>query len=467
MQQSSPIQLTEKLQEPAGLKRVIGVSGLALTIVNFVIGSAIFVLPGIVGVQLGGYAIFGYLFGGLMIISIMLCYAETGSKIVASGGTYAYIKAAFGEFPAYVANWLFIVAVSILSDAAIISLFCDSLGILFPVFTNFWIRSLLLLGSISFMAAINIVGAKQSIAFIKTVTVIKLIPLVGIIIFGFSHVKAGAFHFEHLPRLKTFGSVMLVLFFAFPGFESALSTSGEIKNAHRTVPKAIILSAIFIVSFYLLIQFVTQGVLGNEMEAAKNAPLAAVAQKIIGPAGEKILLITAAISCFGSVFADILNGPRLLFAGAKDNLFPKFLARTHAKFATPFPAIIIYASLIFIIAIGGGFQQLAILATAAILLLYLGVVLATLKLRHRKIDVVEKTFRMPGGMIFPGIAIVSICILLLNLKSLEIISAIIFVAIVSIIYYISKQVKKSSRLKAEQLNVIAESELINNFTNKE
>ena len=187
MQQSCPIQLTEKLKEPTGLKRVIGVSGLALTIVNFVIGSAIFVLPGIVGVQLGGYAIFGYLFGGLMIISIMLCYAETGSKIVASGGTYAYVKAAFGEFPAYVVNWLFIVAVSILSDAAIISLFCDSLGVLFPVFTNFWIRTLLLLGSIGFMAAINVVGAKQSVAFIKTVTVIKLIPLIGIIIFGFSH----------------------------------------------------------------------------------------------------------------------------------------------------------------------------------------------------------------------------------------------------------------------------------------
>ena len=463
MHRPSSIHLTENLQKPAGLKRVIGVSGLALTIVNFVIGSAIFVLPGIVGVRLGGYAVFGYLFGGLMIISIMLCYAETGSKIVASGGTYAYVKAAFGEFPAYVVNWLFIVAVSILSDAAIISLFCDSLGVLFPAFTNFWIRTLLLLGSIGFMAAINVVGAKQSVAFIKTVTIIKLIPLISIIIFGFSHVKAGAFHFEHLPRLNTFGSVMLVLFFAFPGFESALSTSGEIKNAHRTVPRAIILSGIFIVSFYLLIQFVTQGVLGNEMEAAKNAPLAAVAEKIIGPAGEKILLITAAISCFGSVFADILNGPRLLFAGAKDNLFPKFLARTHTKFATPFSAIIVYALLIFIIAIGGGFQQLAILATAAILLIYLSVVLATIKLRYRKMDVVEKTFRMPGGMIFPGIAIISICILLVNLKSREIVSVGLFITIVTIIYYISKQIKKPSRLKAEELNVIAESELINNL----
>jgi len=78
-------------------------------------------------------------------------------------------------------------------------------------------------------------------------------------------------------------------------------------------------------------------------------------------------------------------------------------------------------------------------------------------------DVVEKTFRMPGGMIFPGIAIVSICILLLNLKSTEVISVGLFVAIVTIIYYISKQIKKSSRLKAEELNIIAESELINNL----
>ena len=81
-------------------------------------------------------------------------------------------------------------------------------------------------------------------------------------------------------------------------------------------------------------------------------------------------------------------------------------------------------------------------------------------------DVVEKTFRMPGGMIFPGIAIVSICILLLNLKSTEIVSVGLFVTIVTIIYSISKQIKKSSRVQAEELNVIAESELINNLWTK-
>lgn len=427
------------------LKRVVGVSGLALTIVNFVIGSAIFALPAIIGLQLGGYAIFGYLLGGLMMAAIMLCYAEVGSKITDNGGTYAYVKAAFGEFPAYIINWLLVVAWSLLADAAVINLFADSLSVMFPVFAVTWVRAILFFFSILFMIVVNIIGAKQGVAIIKVITIIKLLPLIGIIIFGFTHVQPGALHFENLPSLNSFGSAMLVLFFAFPGFESALNTSGEIKNPRRTVPRGIILGGAFVVIFYLLIQYVTQGVLGSEMAAVKNAPLAAVADKIIGPVGSRVLLLTAALSCFGSIFADVLNGPRLLYAGARDGLFPAFLGKTHPRFRTPFWAIILYAALIFIIALAGGFQQLAVLATASILIIYLAVVLATLKLRKQRLTTTEKTFRMPGGLLFPLIAMVTICWLLTHLQMNEIVATIIFIAIVSVIYFVSTQVNKKAR----------------------
>ncbi len=440
-----------------GLKRVIGVSGLALTILNFTIGAGIFVLPAIIGIQLGGFGIFCYIFCSIVLGAIMLCYAEIGSKITTSGGNYAYVVAAFGAFPGFIINWLYFFAWSILSDAALMNIIADSLAVVFPVFSNPWFRAFFFFILMSFMLLINIRGAKLGVAFIKFVTVIKLLPLVAIIIFGFFHIKSNNFHWEHLPSFSTFGNAALILFFAFFGFESALTVSGEIKNPKRTVPRGILLAGLLILAFYLLLQIVTQGVLGANMEAVKDAPLAAIAEKIVGPVGAIILLLTAAFSCFTTVFGDVLATPRLLFAGANDGLFPKFLGKVHPKFATPHLAIACYAALIFIISVSGGFKQLAVLASASLLLVYLAVILATIKLRTKKQGVSEKTFRIPGGLVIPLIGIAAIVWLLTSLSKWEILSVIIFIGIVCIFYFVMKKYKKE-KIDAVQQTILSKDE---------
>ncbi len=430
----------EKTNE--GLKRVVGVSGFALTIVNFTIGAGIFVLPTIVGIAMGAFGIFSYLFCAIMLATIMLCYAETGARITTSGGSYAYVKAAFGDFPGFIINWVFFFGWSVLSDAALLNIIADSLAVIFPDFLNPWLRGLFFFVLLGFIVLLNIRGAKQGVNFIKMVTIIKLLPLAAIIIFGFSHIKMANLHWEHIPSINTFGNTALVLFFAFAGFESALSLSGEIKNPKRTVPLGILLAGSLVLVIYILLQTVTQGVLGSQLVAVKDAPLAAIAEKIIGPVGGTMLLLTAAFSCFTAVSGDILSAPRVLFAGANDGLFPKFLSKVHPKFATPYWAIISFASFIFILSISGGFKQLAILASAAILLIYLSVILATLKLRMKKQDAAEKTFKVPGGLIIPFIGIASIVWLLTSLTKWEILSTIIFIAAISVIYFVMKKYKK-------------------------
>ncbi len=422
-----------------GLKRVIGVPGLALSIVNGVIGAGIFVLPAIVSIELGAFSVFGYIFCGIMLAAILFCYAEIGSRVTSSGGSYAYVEATFGDFPGYIINWLYFFGWGILGSAALINIIADSLAILLPAFSNPFIRGLFFFVLIGFMILINIRGAKQGIGFVKGIAIIKLLPLFGIIIFGFSHVKASNLHLEHLPSLKTFGDTALILFFAFAGFESSLGVSGEFKNPRRTVPLGILLGGTLVLIVYMLLQTVTQGVLGSAMAGFKDAPLAAVAEKIVGPVGATILLVTAAISCFGSVSADVMATPRSLFAGANDGMFPRFLGKVHPKFATPYLAVITYGSLIFIFSISGGFKQLAILASAAILIIYLAVILATIKLRRKKQDAGEKTFRMPGGLTFPLIGIAAIIWLLTSLSKWEILSTIIFIAAVCVIYFIMKK----------------------------
>ena len=425
-----------------GLQRVVGVSGLSLTIVNNTIGAGIFALPAIVSIALGGFAIFGYIFCGIMMAAIMLCYAEIGSRVTSSGGSYAYVEAAFGSFAGFVINWLFFFGFGILSDAAIINIVADSLAVIYPVFKMAWVRDLLFFILIGFMVLINIRGARQGVGFIKFITIVKLLPLIGIIIFGFSHIESTNLHWEELPSFHTFGDTILVLFFAFAGFETALNVSGEIKDPKRTVPLGILIAGVIVLIIYLLLQTVTQGILGTNMEAVKNAPLAAVADKIIGPAGGIILLAAAAISCFGNVTGDVLLTPRLLFAGAKDGVFPNFLARVHPRFATPYWAILTYGALIFIFSISGGFKQLAILASAAILIIYLAVISASIKLRKTKQEITEKTFQMPGGLLIPLIAIVAIVWLLTSLSTWEIGSTIIFIAVICAIYFVMHFYKK-------------------------
>lgn len=292
------------------------------------------------------------------------------------------------------------------------------------------------------MVVMNVRGTKQSMSFIKFVTVIKLLPLIAIIIVGFFHIKSSNLNWDNLPTLKTFGDTALVLFFAFLGFESALTSSGEVKNPVRTIPRGIMLAGLLILVFYLLLQTVTQGVLGTDMVAVKDAPLAAIAEKMVGPVGAIILLLTAAFSCFANIFGDVLASPRLLFAGANDDLFPKFLSKVHPKFATPHFAIIVWGSLIFIFSVSGGFKQMAILASASILIIYLTVILATIKMRTKKQEASEKTFKIPGGLTIPFIGIAAICWMFSNLRKWEILSVIIFIAIVCVIFLVMKKIKK-------------------------
>lgn len=428
-----------------GLKRVVGVTGLSLNIVNITVGAGIFALPAIVGIELGAFSIFAYIFCGIMMAAIMLCYAEIGTRITNTGGSYAYVVAAFGDFAGFIVNWLSVFGWSILGSAALMNIIADSLSVIFPVFSNPWIRGLLYFVLLGFLVLTNIRGTKQGVAFIKGITIIKLLPLIGIIIFGFSLINPGNLQWENIPSLNTFSNTSLILFFAFAGFETALGASGEIMNPKRTIPLGILFGGGMVIIIYFLLQIVTQGVLGTQMELVKDAPLAAVAERIVGSLGGTLLLVAAAISCFGAVSTDVMSTPRVLYAGANDGLFPKFLGKVHPKFATPYWSIICFAGLIFIFSVSGGFQQLAILASAAILLIYLLVILATIKLRFKKQDTSEKTFKVPGGLIIPGIGIASIIWLLTSLSKWEIISTLIFIGVIGMIYFVMKWMKSKNK----------------------
>ncbi|MEJ8817258.1 APC family permease [Lacibacter sp. H407] len=429
------------------LKREIGVRSLTLAILNITAGSGIFIIPAIIAEDLGAAAILAYLVCGALIFLIGLCFAEVGSKTSVSGGVYSYIENAFGPYAGFLANNIYWLGGCIVSDAAIANALVDTLKYFFPFLSNEIYRAALLVFVFGSIALINIRSVKNGVRLIEFATLGKLIPLIAVVVAGAAFLSPENLRWTIEPTFSNLGAASLLLFFAFIGLDGPLSNGGEIKNPKRTVPLGIFFGITAVLLLYISIQLVTHGVLGATVTAHKDAPLAAVAGIAFGKWGAIIIIAASALSMLGALGGEILSIPRILFAGARDGLLPKPLAKVHDRYFTPHVAIVFYASLGLILAISGGFKQLATIASAALLIIYLGVVLSSVKLRRKETTTTEKTFRVPGGIIVPLLAAAGIIWLLSNLTRNELTGIGLFMIVLSIIYFTMKQVKKKKQNK--------------------
>lgn len=428
------------------LKREIGVWGLSANIVNIIVGAGIFVLPAIIAEIMGASGIIVYLFCGFLIALVMLCFAEAGSKVTRSGGGYAYVETAFGPFPGFLAA-VFLVMGSVFSDAAVANALTELVGLAFPIFKNSFARVAFMLLIFGGLATLNVIGVKQGIGLVKINTVAKLTPILLLIVIGWKDVSMSNLYWETAPTLQKFGEASLILFFAFQGGDTGLSVGGEIKNPQKTVPKAIFIGITFVLILYILIQTVSQGVLGPDLPQFKAAPLAETAKIVFGPVGYMLLFVGAGISMFGMLSGEILNLPRVIFGLAQDRIIPlDKLAAIHPKFKTPYLAILLYAGLGFTMASIGGFRQLAVIASASMLLVYFGVSLSVIKLRKMK-ETQPGEFKIPFGYTVPILSAGIILYFLSNLSGFEIQGTLIFIGVLSLIYFSVKffQRKKLSK----------------------
>jgi len=218
------------------LKRQIGVRSLSLAIVNMTIGTGIFVIPAIIAENLVAAAIIAYLVCGALMFLIALCFAEVGSKVTTSGGTYAYIETAFGPYFGFIANNLFWFGSCMLSDAAVANGLADTLKYFFPLLEIETFRILFFIFIYSILALINIRSVKLGLRFIEFATFAKLIPLLLLIIVGACFVSSENLQWNTFPTIGNIGAASLLLMFAFMGIETPITNSGEIKNSKRTVP---------------------------------------------------------------------------------------------------------------------------------------------------------------------------------------------------------------------------------------
>ncbi len=425
-----------------GLKREIGTWGLIANAVNITIGAGIFIMPAIVAEKLGTGSIWAYSVCGALMILIMLCFAEVGTKITRTGGAYSYIEDAFGKYAGFLTTNIFIFGASVTANAAVANGLADTLAYFFPVLELRLVRILLFAFIFGGLAYFNVKGVRKAIIIVKFNTLAKLIPLLMIGLFGWFFVSRSNLSFASGQPMPAFGEMTLLLLFAFTGAETALNVSGEIKNPGKVIPKGIMLSMLAVVIIYVLIQITVQGILGESIKEFGNAPLVETARRMIGPAGALVVLIGASFSMFGNLSGMVLNMPRVLFAAARDNVIPsKGLARVHQEFRTPHISIITYALLGFIFASLGEFKQLAMLSSASYLIIYLGVVLSVIKFRSSGMTD-QNSFRIPGGYIIPVISVITIIWVLSNLPASELTAMAIFILLLTILYLAISYIQK-------------------------
>ena len=404
----------------AGLVRALGIWGLAASIVNITIGGGIFRAPGTMEVtgRLGAAAPLAYLLCALAMFFVVLCFAEAGSRVALTGGPYAYVERAFGGFAAFAVGWMLWITGTI-ATAAVATIFADGLQRMAPGLSSGPARAFILFVVFAVVTGINIRGVTFGARLNMASTVIKLAPLALLIVVGAFAIEPSNLAWTASPSVGDLGRASVFLIFAFAGIESAMVPSGEVRTPGRTVPRAVLLAMAIVTVVYILVQVVSQGVLGSSL-AGRSAPLADVATAVMGPWGGVLLGAAVVFSTFGYLCGMILAIPRALFAFARDGFLPRALANVHDRFHTPWIAILVQSAIAFALAMRNPFEKLAMLANVAALSVYLGCAAAAWQLRRKGIREDASALRpIPGSLLAPPLTVIVIVALLASVSREE------------------------------------------------
>ena len=383
------------------LVRELGLRQLTAHIFNYTVGSGIFVLPAIAVAQLGTAAPLAYLVCATVMALVVMVFMEAGSRVTVTGGPYAYVEVGLGPFFGFVTGVLLAVA-TVTAGGAIAALLGQTAARLLGLegAAPSAMMTLLLVGG---LVAVNVRGLRWGARLVEWSTAAKLVPLLAFVLVGAWFVEPANLRIDAWPSASQVTATSGVLVFAFLGIESALGPTGEVRDAARTVPRAVGLALLAATLLYLAIQLVALGVLGPLLAADAVAPLASAAGVFAGDAGAAFLLAGATISMLGWVTGAVLAAPRTFFALARDGFLPRQLARVHARHRTPHVAIVFYGVVVALVSLTGTFAQLAVVANLAVLAVYALGAVAVLALRRKDVrssDGVAQ-LRIPGGPLVP------------------------------------------------------------------
>lgn len=386
------------------LKRKLSLFDVINLVVGTIVGADIYIAAAFGAGFLGPASLVAWVIAGLMAIVVALSFAECSSVLPRAGGPYVYAKEAFGDFVGFLVGWSLLIAGW--SALAVFPLaFVAYLQYFFPNM-SFLLQTVVKIIFVLFLAFINYVGAKDAGIANDILTIIKVTPIIILTLIGIGYFILNpqvltSNYSPFLPLgLGSLGSAIVLVFWAYVGFELVTVPSDDIENSKKNIPKAIVLGMGIIALFYVITNFVILGIVPWTQLANSTAPLALAGFGLLGALGAAFITVGALFSIAGSDEAGILSVTRIPYAMAGDGLLPKIFGKLHPKYDTPYISIIFIAATAIIASIIGNINQLIILSVFTILFCYLVTCLSVYPIRKK----FKKAIKVPS--ITPAIGVI-------------------------------------------------------------
>jgi APA family basic amino acid/polyamine antiporter len=330
------------------LLRTLSLRDLLLLFIGSVIGSGIFLTPGLILRQLNGsvgFSLLVWFVGGILSLLGALTYAELAAANPEAGGLYCYIRDGFGRIPAFLYGWCLFLVIASGSIAGLARAFTLYLAEIIPLSPA--ASTLVSIAMIAVITAVNVWGTRKSSDLQNWTSLIK----VGIIVILSAILFALGRHASDLPPalgasqhgfslLSNFGLAMIAVLWAYEGWQFGTYSAGEVIDPQKNFPRAFLLGSLLLAALYLAAVLAYLFALGPAAATASDAIAATAATAVLGPWAGKLVALTILISTFSSANSVILTAPRVFYAMAKDNLFFKKLAEVHPRFHTPAAAVV-------------------------------------------------------------------------------------------------------------------------------
>lgn len=354
---------TEEKLSVNQLPRRYGLATAIALIVGQVIAVGIFLTPAGMAKSVGSpfWLLVVWLVTGLMTLCGALCYAELAARFPEAGGSYVYLREAFGKPTAFLYGWM----VLLVLDPGLTAIFgvglasyVDYLVPLSPI-----AKLLVAIFAVWLVAILNILGARIGTNILKVLTVLKVGTLFFIIIYGFAGGLGNWNNFQPFfaPPPDVFGALaggLVGAFFAFAGWWELSRFAGEIREPEKNLPRALIAGVIILTIIYILTSAVFMYLVPVNSVTNDQTFAAQAGEVLFGATGGKIFSLIVITSVLGTLVAYLMISPRVYYAMAQDKLFFESVARIHPRFKTPHRATIIQAALASILILAGNFEQI-------------------------------------------------------------------------------------------------------------
>src|SRR5580692_3534915 len=330
------------------LVRTLRQRDLLFLFIGSVIGSGIFLTPGLILRQLRGsvgFSLLVWIVGGALSLLGALTYAELSAANPEAGGLYCFIRDGFGRVPAFLYGWSLFLVIASGSVAALARAFTEHLAEIIPLSAVG--KTVLSVVMIAIVTAVNVWGTRKSSNLQNWTTLIK----VGIIVILSAILLLLGRHAADLPAafgtsqhglnlLSSFGLAMISVLWAYEGWQFGTYSAGEVVNPQKAFPRAFLLGSLVLAGLYIVAVIAYLVALGPAGATASNTIASTSVGVVLGRKAEIIVALTILISTFSAANSVMLTAPRVFYAMANDNLFFKKLAEVHPRFQTPAAAII-------------------------------------------------------------------------------------------------------------------------------